>query len=329
MKIAIIDYYSEASSIHKDPITIPLALRSLGCHVDLVTRNEVKMAQIMAFNVYQLKNWLNIQLIEYKYDAVIAISRFDSKLTDDLKKIKDFNIPLIIKGDTDGTIGFPLIPNYLRTKPILKSPINILRHLKWRSKFSKAVKEKILQIKLADLVVCESPLAKANLEKVFDYWSLDKNKIAFIPNPVSDICLKKNILSSKSKAIVSIGRWDDVECKGSDLLAAIISLANQNASNFHFVIVGNCPDKIKKLIPLQAQKNVTFTGHLNFEKTQEIISKSQILLVPSRLESFSLVSAEALCWGTSLVVTPIESLQYLVNSGNYGSIAKDFTAKSI
>lgn len=328
MKIAIIDYYNESSSIHKDPITIPLSLRLLGYSVDLVTRQKCAVNSILDFKVYQFDDWLNSGLFR-KYDAVIAISRFDSALTDALSIIKNSKIPLILKGDTDGTIGYPLIPNYLRTRPLFKHPLNILRHIKWRSKFSKAVKEKILQIRLADLIVCESPLAKANLENVFDYWSLDKNKIVFIPNPVSDICFNKKLSLSKSKTIVSVGRWDDVECKGSDLLAEVISLASQNATNFHFLIVGNCPDKIKKLIPLEALKKVTFTGHLTFEETQEIISQSQILLVPSRLESFSLVSAEALCLGTSLVVTPIESLQYLAQSSKFGTVAKNFSAKSI
>jgi glycosyltransferase involved in cell wall biosynthesis len=264
-----------------------------------------------------------------KYDSVIAISRFDPALTDALRTIKNYKIPLIIKGDTDGTIGYPLTPNYLRTKPIFKHPLNILRHIKWRSKFSKAVKQKIEQIKLADLVVCESPGALHNINKVFDYWSLDKNKATFIPNPVSDVSTQRNICESKQKTIVSIGRWDDVACKGTDLLAKVIGLTSKVEINYEFIIIGNCTDKIKRLIPKDSQNKVTFKGHLSFEETQEIIAKAQILLVPSRLESFSLVTAEALCLGTTVVVTPIESLQYLAGDGKFGTVAKDFNPVSI
>lgn len=328
MKIAFIDFYNIHTTAHKDPITIPQALASLGHEVELVTRCDFDLDNLLGFKLYKIKDWIESVFIKNKPDVVIAISRFDVELTNILLEVKSHNIPLIIKGDTDGTIGYPLKPNYLRTKPIFKNPLNILRHLKWCSKFSLAVKGKITQIKLADLVVCESPKALINLTKIFDYWRIDRKKIAFIPNPVSDICLKSDV-PAKTATIVSIGRWDDVECKGSDILAAVISLTHQEIKNFKFMIIGEWPDKLKKLIPENVRSNVHFLGQLNFEQTQQVLSTAQILLVPSRLESFSLASAEALCWGTSLVVTPIESLEYLADDGKFGTIAENFSVGAI
>ena len=41
MKLAFVDRYAGASSIlHKDPVTIPLGVRSLGCDVTLVNASS-------------------------------------------------------------------------------------------------------------------------------------------------------------------------------------------------------------------------------------------------------------------------------------------------
>lgn len=328
MKLVFIDYYDENSSVHKDPITIPQSLKLIGHEVELITRCETNLNLIFGFKLKKLTDWLNEDLLFSKPDVVIAISRFDPKLTNALKIIKDKNIPLIIKGDTDGTIGYPLIPNYLRTKPILKNPLNILRHVKWRYRYSYAVKKKIDQIKLADFVICESPNALINLRKFFDYWKLNKARAVFIPNPVSDLCISTK-LTKKAPKIVAIGRWDDVECKGSDLLAEVIAITHENLADYEFVVIGNCPESTKSLLFKSCPSNLSITGSLSFEDTQKILSTAQILIVPSRLESFSLVTAEALCLGVSVVVTPIESLQYLAGDGRFGSVALNFKSKSL
>src|SRR5690606_4036442 len=59
------------------------------------------------------------------------------------------------------------------------------------------------------------------------------------------------------------------------------------------------------------------------------LAKGRILLATSLIESFSFAAAEALCAGTSLAVTPIESLVYLAGGGAYGSISRGFTADAI
>jgi glycosyltransferase involved in cell wall biosynthesis len=74
---------------------------------------------------------------------------------------------------------------------------------------------------------------------------------------------------------------------------------------------------------------VTCAGELAYAATQEALAAARILLVPSLLESFSFVTAEALCAGASVVVTPLEPLIYLAGGGAYGSIARSFTSDAL
>lgn len=331
MRIAIIDHYSADSSPHKDPISIPRGLAALGHNIELVTLDQYDQNRLFDFKVQRLSNWLAHGLEIDSPDAVIAISRFNPALTHVLQAIKAKRVPLIVKGDTDGSIGYPIPPNYLRTRPITAHPINVLRQIKWRAPVSFFVKQKIKHIQLADLVVCESPGAAVNLASVLDYWGLSSQigKIAHIPNSISKIYTETPIAGKHPHTIVSVGRWDDMWCKGSDLLAETISNVLSHEHDAQFVVIGNNPEYVKRRQSNSISDRVRYTGSKDFSETHSLVSSAQILLVPSRLESFSLVSGEALCTGASLVVTPIESLLYLSGGGAFGSIARDFSASAI
>jgi len=331
MRVAFIDYYSDRSSPHKDPISIPRALVGEGCSVLLVSRLNVGSPELFGLPMTDLGSWLSSGLAPESVDCVIAISRFDAKLTPVLRFIKQSHIPLIVKGDTDGTLGFPLVPNYLRTVPVCSAPLNILRQMKWRFPTSVLVSSRLEHIRLADLTVYESPGAGANICEVLNYWGFS-NKVESlinIPNSVSPTYCEGTIRRKKPGKVVALGRWDDWLTKGSDFMASIINDAERLGLKLDFVVIGSGSERIKAMVSPAALRNAEFYPFLDFESAKHQVSDAEIMLAPSRLESFSLACAEALCAGASLVVTPVESLTYLAGGGLYGTVARDFSAASI
>ena len=69
---------------------------------------------------------------------------------------------------------------------------------------------------------------------------------------------------------------------------------------------------------------VVVSDWLNHDELQNRIRSSRTVMIPSTLESYCLTAAEALCGGSSVAVTPIESLIYLAGGGVFGSIARGF-----
>ena len=331
MKIAIIDYYTEAASPHKDPISIPRSLAKLGVAVELVTRSDSSSASLYGFNVSPLSNWLDNLNQRERPDCVIAISRFEPKLTGALNRIKKAGIPLIVKGDTDGSLGYPLSPNYLRTRPLYASFCNIFRHIKWRAPIKRFVYQKLQHIQIADKVVYESPGAGRNLCYVLMFWHLCHfiPKLHHIPNAVADSYTRCSLADKVPYSVVAVGRWEDRWCKGSDLLANTIVDVCSKHKDAAFYIIGSGGDIIKSAIGSALSTRVNIMGSQSFESALSIVSRAQVILVPSRLESFSLASAEALCTGATIVACPLESLTYLAGGGAYGSLARNFSTKAL
>jgi len=329
MKVVFIDHYSGASSVHKEPVTIPAALAARGHDVSLSSVNEW-WGQLAGLRVEPLSQWQADLSGSRRPDVVVAITRFDPALTPTLRMLKQLGIRVVIKGDTDGTLGFPVTPNYLRARPIGTNPVNLLRHLKWRLPLGAILRPRLEQIALADLTVVESPGAAVNLTEVLEHWGVAESipKLRFIANPVSSAVTTRLLRSDKTRTVVSAARWDD-NVKGGDLLLGTIERAVDSGAQYTFLIVGNGGKDIYAKLTRDSRRFVECLGQLEFEATQEVISKSRILLVTSFFESFSFVAAEALSSGTSLVVTPIESLVYLSGGGAYGSIARKFTAPAI
>ena len=331
MKVAVIDFYDQESPDFRDPITIPSGLSAAGINVTLVTRCNFDGTTLHGIPIMQLNDWMTRWINHSPPDCVIAISRFDPTLNAVLREIKKKNIPLIIKGDTDGTLGFPIPPNYLRARPALRSALNILSHLKWRFPTYFIVGKRLEHIRLADAVVLESPGAGVNICQLLQYWSLDNQleKLEYIPNSISRKFTEKLVKKNNQLSVLSVGRWDDIWCKGSDILSGVITAALEKNSDIRFTVVGNNSKLISDRIPAEVRERVTFEGEITNDEVQSRLAETCIFLVPSRLESFSLSSAEALCSGASIVVTPIESLINLSGGGSFGSIARDFSVEAL
>lgn len=156
--------------------------------------------------------------------------------------------------------------------------------------------------------------------------SLNKKIIArTIPEGVEDSFLQ--LKRKKSKHILFLGRFD-MNQKGIDLL--LRAYAEKKAEiNYPLIIVGVGPDnkKIKKMIKdLNLEKYVRLQGPEYGEEKMKLLSEALFVAIPSRSESFSLFTLEAIASGSPVVIFDIPGLSWV--GKNVSLRAKPFDVNS-
>ena len=333
MKVAVVDVYRPDGSVHKDPVTIPLGLADRGHQAVCISVDPTvdRPFMLAGLPVLPLSGLHPDGWAKAGFDAAIVISRFNPALTPVLSALRAAGVRIVIKGDTDGTLGHPVPPNYLRTRPPLASPANLLRHVKWRALAGLLLRPRLAQMKLADRIVVESPGAAANVMQVLIHWGLADiaRRVVFVPNQVSSAALATPPSATREPLIVAAGRWEDTAVKGTDLLADAIATVARLRPERRFAVVGTGGDNLSRRLSANCRGQVDVLGPLPFDDLQALFARAQIGLVTSRMESFSLVTAEALCAGASVAVTPLEPLLWLSGGGAWGTIARTFSASAI
>jgi glycosyltransferase involved in cell wall biosynthesis len=333
MRIAVVDLYRPGGSVHKDPVTIPLGLAGLG-HEPVLVSVDPSVDRPFALAGLPVRPLADLHPHGWAaagFDAAIVISRFAPALGPVVAAVRAAGVPLVVKGDTDGTLGHPIPPNYLRARPPLASPANLLRHVKWRAPVGRWVRPRIAQIECADRVVVESPGAAGNVARVLVHWGCagSADKVVFLPNQVSPAATARPVAGKPERLVVAAGRWEDVAIKGTDPLCRAVRTVVATRPGVRFVIAGSGGDEVARRLPAAGRDGVEIVGELPFDALQALFARARVLLVSSRVESFSLVTAEALCAGASVAVTPIEPLLWLSGGGEWGTVARDFSAAAI
>ena len=179
--------------------------------------------------------------------------------------------------------------------------------------------------KLIDFVVFPSPIScKHHLSIPF-----------YLPNKIK----KKSIVAAcpidwsfsydgtkKEDIVLAIGRWDDEEQKRSQyLMKAIEYSLDRTDAIFH--IFGVTPQRMHdwhSRLPQEYKLKVVLHECVPNSELREYYNKARIVLCTSIHESTHLVSAEGLCLGCSVVVTPCPTLSCIhwYTSKNSGTISR-------
>ena len=334
MRIVILDTGGPPADL-KDQGQILGGLRDLGVDARLMLLNTPNLWADERFVAVEPSDSTNVNFWrKNQADIILFFSRLNPRYTKILETIKNSGKIVIIKADSDGTLGYPLAPNYLRTLKVSRQPIRwILSNIKWRLPIGHFVKQKIEQIQLADAVILETPEALANVAYVLHFWHRDNliNKLHFIPNPVTTDIVSAP-LAGKTDTVISIGRWEDEGCKNTQVMLRAAADFLNVKKDYQYIIVGSGRDKIlpfiQQLSP-EISSRITMSGAVSHQQIPKLLVKSRIFLMPSNLESFGIAAAEALCMGCSVVGTPLESFRYLTASGFSGTIARGFQKTSI
>jgi glycosyltransferase involved in cell wall biosynthesis len=249
---------------------------------------------------------------------------------------------VFLKLDCDGRIGYPLQRHNHRVPLRERMTIaNVTSEAFWRlapkslkrRKHAALAAEITSQIEISNATIIESPEALANLNYFLAAWgSIDLiKKTHFIPNPVTTDFIEGEI-GKKENIAVTHGRWDDYTVKNTAVMAETVIEFLIQRQDYRFAIFGSGIDRVKKLLegaPNSVRDRITVEGFISHDKVQRKLKSAKIFFVPSRWESFSIASAEALCTGCSIAGTPAEALRYFSMQGFSGSIAATFDKKAI
>ena len=134
--------------------------------------------------------------------------------------------------------------------------------------------------------------------------------------------IKKTKKFSKKVNICFVGALE--RGKGIYILIDALKLSKQYSSirKIYFVGDGNEKQKIKLLAKKKSSFLIDIKGPLSRKKLNEVYSKCQIIILPSKSEGFPKVIAEAISFGCVPIVTDVGGVCHYINKTN-GVILKE------
>ncbi len=144
-------------------------------------------------------------------------------------------------------------------------------------------------------------------------WSLDMTK--FRPFTTSFDSEKPD--SNRQKIVLFVGAL--IEGKGiKQLLEVWACLSPQIRQRARLRIIGSGPLKEELLIFVQENKlaEVDFLGQITYEEVQNYLRKSDLFVLPTLKDLFSLTVLEAMASGCPVITTPFNGARELVNESN-------------
>jgi glycosyltransferase involved in cell wall biosynthesis len=166
-----------------------------------------------------------------------------------------------------------------------------------------------------DAIIANSKYEKAIFEKDFPNVS---SKIVLIPEEYS-IALPPDIKwnpSEGKKSILYVGALR--KYKNVDILIKAFKILVSKRSDLDLTIIGNGPEK-RKLIKLAQDLGVydqiTWKENLPYDELLQEYARARVLVLLSKLESFSRVAYEAASMGVPLIVYDYGALNEFVQKG--------------
>lgn len=166
-----------------------------------------------------------------------------------------------------------------------------------------------LLLKITDRVICVSQFEK----KSAVLHGLSQEKIIIVNNCVEPPQEAKTTNSTDHNVVslLYVGRFD--HAKGFDIL--VKAMTQLDAHNFHLIAVG---DTVQSCAPPEKMNNITYVGWLPPADLANYFVNADLLIMPSRWESFGLVAAEAHSYGLPVVASRCCSLPEVVEEGVTG-----------
>ncbi|USS41093.1 glycosyltransferase family 4 protein [Thermococcus aggregans] len=169
---------------------------------------------------------------------------------------------------------------------------------------------------------------------VFEYFR-GRGYHSRISYPMPDIT-KFNLSKTckRENAVLFVGQLGKYhKFKNLNLLIRAFAEVSEEFPEWKLWVVGkgDMVDEYKNLVEkLGITEKVHFFGGLGDEELSKIYSKAKLLVLPSTFpESFGMVVAEALAFGTPVIVSPYVGAKFLVDDRKNGVILKDLKEESL
>ncbi len=298
---------------------------------------EYKIEIISLYNILSGKSFYELdERINVKYIFNSGPNR--SEIKNALKKFKLINLVSELRKAFKMLytkyFGLKKIINKLNTDILISSRIEFSKQIKRddiitisqehsfidEKKYIKKVKRSFKHIKY--LVV----MTKGAKQR-YDEW-LKKEKIkpevVVIPNMIKENKTEKNSTLDNNQ-IISVGRLEEV--KDFYTLILVFSVIVKKYPNYVLKIIGegSMREKLEEQIKnCNLEKKVILTGKLNENEINNEFLKSDIFVLTSKSESFSLVLCEAMNYGIPCVAFDVDvGPREIIQNGKNGFLIED------
>lgn len=152
----------------------------------------------------------------------------------------------------------------------------------------------------------------------YNFISKDKEKNFFLPNSINEFWLENvyhyDNLEIKNKKILFVGSFDKNKNLPTVLNACSILYANRQ--DFSLVFIGGSLSDFKKICKISEIPNwVCVVDKLKKDELLYKYRQSNIMIVPSFLETFGMVYLEAISQGCFVVHSKNQGIDYIFNNG--------------
>ena len=162
-----------------------------------------------------------------------------------------------------------------------------------------------------------------------DYSQFKRSNFVYMPNPISDMHIDKNI--SKQRNVLAVGRVTHWKIKGFDTLIKAWSLIYNDFPEWNLIIAGTTDDESLYYLQSLAEdsncKNYKFVGFQS--NISDWMKSSEIYVLSSRVEGMPMGLLEALACGCTCVAFDIKTGPKEILGDNYKLLARNYNPSEL
>lgn len=169
---------------------------------------------------------------------------------------------------------------------------------------------------LADMVVCVS---KDTAHEIIGQYGVPASRVCVVENPVRALSHESKAVIKKTDTVLFVGRLE--KRKGALLLLEAFSLLRTKLPHAKLRLVGSnlLGSRLQSFLRKKnLTDSVTSLGYVHDPYRFRETAEATVLVVPSTLEGFGLVAAEAMMLGTCVIASDAPGLRSIVTNGKTG-----------
>ncbi|HSP97018.1 MAG TPA: glycosyltransferase family 4 protein [Candidatus Dormibacteraeota bacterium] len=221
-------------------------------------------------------------------------------------------------------LGVPAV----KTVHVVQREMNALRRT---SEHTRSLAGQEAALTAADCIIVPSRAAAAALAR---YGEAVTARVRVAPHGIDDSPAARASVAARTKPydyapLLAVGRFDHV--KGTPVLFGVLLRALSRIRNAKAVIVGGVPANLRAELqwrrrwetqaPASMRERVRFTGWIEPEALAAEYTAAQLMVVPSRFETFGLTALEAMLFGVPVVAMPAGGLPEIVEHDVAGLVS--------
>lgn len=190
-----------------------------------------------------------------------------------------------------------------------------------RQSHARIVARKAREIELADWIITTSPLAFESYLAV----GVRPDRLLMVPMGVDVECFRPPAVRHRAPELrfVFVGRASRL--KGIDLLLESHRRLIEAELPVHLTLIGDRDDNLQWTHP----PSVTTIPRLRTQQLAAEITKHDVLVLPSRFDSFGMVVSEAMAAGLPVIVSPNAGSKMLVQPEENGLIMEEVSIEAL